>query len=251
MQGSVEIEDDDEIGKSISESQKDMNKQDSHRREIKKYKQEQEFMLKLDDDGELRGGYRWLGPVIFDVTGEFIEFIEGKLKPAKRDTENTENTPNSKIKKEISALSKVLSATTKALDTIKKWESNRRSLKDWEAIYLINGYKMIKEAHRQVQEEEKRKKDKRQRHLEESIKNTAVMTRQIQAYLWLGTIRDEAALAQLKIEVVKENMKIVLECYEPYCRIWIPSSCSLFTHVPVHLRDPARRDPPRLRSASI
>lgn len=211
VQGSVEIEDDDDMGKSISESQKDMNKQDSHRREIKKWKQAQEFMLKLEDDGEVRGCYRRLGPVIFDVTGEFIEFIEGKLKAAKRETENTENTPNSKIKKEISALSKVLSATTKALDTIMKWESNRRSLKDWEAIYLINGYETIEEAHRQVQEEEKRKEDKRQRDLEESIKNTAVMTRQIHAHLGLGTIRDEAALAQRKIEVVKENRKIVLE----------------------------------------
>ena len=40
-------------------------------------------------------------------------------------------------------------------------------------------------------------------------------------------------------------------CYEPCRRIRIPSPCSLFTHVPVHLRDPARQDPPRLRFASI
>ncbi len=76
-----------------------------------------------------------------------------------------------------------------------KWESNRRNLKDWEAIYLINGYETIEEVHRQVQEEEKRKEDKRQRDLEESIKNTVVMTRQIHMHLGLGTIRDEAALA--------------------------------------------------------
>ncbi len=92
-------------------------------------------MLKLLDDEEVRGLYRRQGPVIFDVMGQFREFIKGKFKVAKRATENTEITPNSNIKTEISALTKVLLATTKALDKIMKWESNRRSLKDWEAIY--------------------------------------------------------------------------------------------------------------------
>ncbi len=75
----------------------------------------------------------------------------------------------------------------------------------------MNGYETIEEAHRQVQEEEQRMEDKRQRDLEEWIKRTVVMSRQIHGHLGLSTIRSEGALAQRKIEVIKENRKILLE----------------------------------------
>ena len=57
--------------------------------------------------------------------------------------------------------------------------------------------------------------------------------------------------SQIGIEGNEVADKLVNRCYE-LCRcIRIPSPRSLLAHVPVHLRDPARRDPSRLRFASI
>ena len=43
------------------------------------------------------------------------------------------------------------------------------------------------------------------------MKATADMTRQIHAYLGLGTLRDELALAQKKAEAARENKNIVTQ----------------------------------------
>ena len=47
--------------------------------------------------------------------------------------------------------------------------------------------------------------------MEEKVKATADMTRQIHAHLGLGTLRDEAALAQRKAEVAREKKIIVTQ----------------------------------------
>ena len=59
--------------------------------------------------------------------------------------------------------------------------------------------------------EETARLDKRQRDMEEKVKVTEDMTRQIHTYLGLGNIRDKAALVQRKVEVARENKVINIQ----------------------------------------
>ena len=68
--------------------------------------------------------YKRIGPVIFDILGEFIEWIEKRLswtneQLAKKTGENTmDKAEMEKAKRNEKALNRVLSATMKAIDTI-------------------------------------------------------------------------------------------------------------------------------------
>ena len=82
----------------------------------------------------------------------------------------------------------------------------------WKSIHLKGRImNTIQAAQVHVQEMEEKRRDKRQRETEEKVTTTAEMMKQVHAHLGLGNIRDEAALAKRKMEVAKENKKIVQE----------------------------------------
>ena len=84
------------------------------------------------------------GSVLFDITGEFTEFIEQRLIWAKREL-GKEVESNSQreiwretLRKEVDILSKVLTTTVKALDTIMwyQWEADMKEKDRWKSIHL-------------------------------------------------------------------------------------------------------------------
>ena len=82
----------------------------------------------------------------------------------------------------------------------------------WEGDYFgEKARETIKEAQDLLQEEEKKRQERKHKEMEARVAITAEMVRQVHAHIGLGTIRDEAELAKKKIEVTKENKKIVLE----------------------------------------
>ena len=157
------------------------------------------------DGGMTRYCYKRIGPVVFDVAGEFIDWIEKRLswtneQLATRTEENTmDKTEMEKVKRNDKALNRVLSATMKAIDTIMEaqWEGEeaRGERKIWEKKFLQEGWKAAEQTHAFVALEETTKLDKRNRDMETKVKATADMTRQINVHLGLGTLRDEAELA--------------------------------------------------------
>ena len=76
------------------------------------------------DEGEIRGCVKRRGPVLFDITGEFTEFIEQRLMWAKRELgkeveiNGQREIRRETLRKEVDILSEVLTTTVKALDTI-------------------------------------------------------------------------------------------------------------------------------------
>ena len=75
---------------------------------------------------------RW--PVLFDITGEFIEFIEKRLIWAKRrlgkevEINCQREIRSETLRKDVYILSKVLTTIVKALDTIMRyqWEADMK-----------------------------------------------------------------------------------------------------------------------------
>ena len=101
--------------------------------------------------------YKRIGPVVFDVAGEFIEWIEKRLswrneQLVTRMGENImDKTEMEKVKRNEKALNRVLSSTMKAIDTIMeaqwKGEEARGKRKTWEKRYLREGQNAAEEAH--------------------------------------------------------------------------------------------------------
>ena len=161
--------------------------------------------------------------MLFDVTGEFVTYIERKLiwTNLKLETKGEENKRSKKetdkLLKEQLGLSRILAAVTMALELVmaSQWEYGNRSKevlrKDWEESFLPRGYKTCERAQELILKTEEEKQDKQKREMEKEVKATAQLTKQIHAHLGLGTLKDEADLAQRKVEVAKENKKIVAE----------------------------------------
>ena len=90
--------------------------------------------------------YKRIGLVVFDVAGEFIDWIEKSLswtneQLATRTGENTmDKTEMEKVKRNEKALNRILSSTMKAIDTIieaqLEGEEARGERKIWEKRYL-------------------------------------------------------------------------------------------------------------------
>ena len=114
--------------------------------------------------------YKRIGPVAFDVAGEFIDCVEKRLSWTNEQLvtkieENTmDKTEMEKVKRNEKALNKVLSTTIKAIDTIMEaqWEVEeaRGERKIWEKIFLREGRKAAEQAHEFVALEEIAKLDK-------------------------------------------------------------------------------------------
>ena len=196
--------------------------------ETEKWERAMDFTLALPEKerskGMSRRCYRRIGTVVFDVAGEFVDWVLRRLIWTKEELERDagreegekeegEKEEIERLKKKVKALNRVLSTTVRALDTIMEaqWDDDSQAKKKWEKTYLRGESKVCNEAHEAVAMENRMKLDKRHRDMEEKCKETADMTRQIHAHLGLGNLRDEAALAQRKAAVIKENKKIITE----------------------------------------
>ena len=135
--------------------------------ETERWEKAREYTSTMDnnrDGGMIRYCYKKIGLVVFDVIGEFTDWIEKRVswtneQLATRTGEITmDKTETEKVKRNEKALNRVLSATMKAIDTIieAQWEGEepRGERKIWEKIFLREGRKAAEVAHSFVALEE-------------------------------------------------------------------------------------------------
>ena len=122
--------------------------------ETERWEKAREYTSTLDnnrDGGMTRNCYKRIGPVVFNVAREFIDWIEKRLswmneQLATRTGENTmDKTEMEKLKIKKKTHNRVLSATIKAIDTIMEaqWQGEEARLerKIWEKKFLRKGRK--------------------------------------------------------------------------------------------------------------